>query len=71
MQNARISSRPFFWRSHQQQEIDYVEESEGGLLAAEIKRKPGEGRLPKSFTRAYPEAVTHWVHPGNLLDFVN
>ena len=70
MQNARRTVRSFFWRSHQQQEVDYVEESEGGLLAAEIKRKPGEGRLPKSFTRTYSEATTRWIHPDNLLDFV-
>lgn len=70
MQNARQSIRSYFWRSHQQQEVDYVEESDGNLLAAEIKRKPGDGRLPKSFSRAYPEAAAHWVHPGNLLDFV-
>lgn len=70
MQNARRTVRPYFWRSHQQQEVDYVEESDDGLLAAEIKRKPGEGRLPGSFTAAYPEAETHWVHPDNLLDFI-
>jgi len=70
LQNARRDVRPYFWRSHQRQEVDYVEESELGLLAAEIKRKPGAGRLPKSFTQAYPEAQTHWVNPGNLLDFV-
>lgn len=71
MQNARRTMRPYFWRSHQQQEVDYVEESEeGGLLAAEIKRKESSGRLPKSFTQAYPEAAAHWVHPGNLLDFI-
>ena len=70
MHNARRPVRSFFWRSHQQQEVDYVEESEGGLLAAEIKRKSGQGRLPKSFTRAYPDAATCWVSPDNLLDFV-
>ena len=58
------------WRSHQRQEVDYVEESENGLLAAEIKRKPGDGRLPRSFTEAYPEAQAHWIHPENLLDFI-
>jgi len=44
--------------------------SDDGLLAAEIKRKPGEGRLPRSFTAAYPEAETRWVHPDNLLEFI-
>lgn len=70
MQNARRTVRSYFWRSHQQQEVDYVEESEDGLLAAEIKRKRGSGRISKSFTRAYPDAVLHMVNPQNLLDFV-
>jgi len=70
MQNARRTVRSYFWRSHQQQEVDYVEESEDGLLAAEIKRRQTNGRISKSFTRAYPEAELHWVNPQNLLDFV-
>ncbi|MFP4166740.1 MAG: ATP-binding protein [Opitutales bacterium] len=70
LQNARRDVRAYFWRSHQRQEVDYVEESESGLLAAEIKRKPGKGRLPKSFTEAYPEAQTRRVHPESLLDFI-
>lgn len=71
MQNARRTVRSHFWRSHQQQqEVDYVEESEDGLLAAEITRKQSIGRISKSFTRTYPDAMLHWVNPKNLLDFV-
>jgi len=55
---------------HQEDAHYYVEESEIGPLAAEIKRKESIGRFPKSFTQAYPEATTQWVHPGNLLDFI-
>ena len=70
LQNAGRSARCYFWRSHQQQEVDYVEETENGLLAAEIKRKQSSGRLPKSFVQAYPKATAEWVHPGNLLEFL-
>jgi predicted AAA+ superfamily ATPase len=68
--NAGLSTRSYFWRSHQQQEVDYIEERDGRLLAAEIKRKTGRGRLPKTFTDAYPEADTLLVHPDNLLEFI-
>jgi predicted AAA+ superfamily ATPase len=70
LQNAGRSARFYFWRSHQQQEVDYIEEAEFGLLAAEIKRKEPSGPLPKSFVQAYPDAQNEWVHPGNLLEFL-
>ncbi len=70
MRNARRSVRCYFWRSHQQQEVDYVEDSGSGLLAAEIKRGRAGGRFPKSFVTAYPEADRHWICPENLLEFV-
>jgi uncharacterized protein len=68
--NARLDRRSYFWRSHQQQEIDYLEEGDGHLLAAEIKRRPGRGRIPKAFTEAYPNAFTRLVNPDNLQGFL-
>jgi len=71
VQNARRTVRSYFWRSHQQQEVDYVEDSGSGLLAAEIKRGRSGSRFPKPFIAAYPEAERHWVRQDNLLEFVN
>jgi len=68
--NARLSCQSYFWRSHQQQKIDYIEESQDGLLAVEIKRKKGRGRIPKTFTDAYPQAETKQVSPENLVPFL-
>lgn len=70
VQNARRSVRSYFWRTHQKQEVDYLEDSEQGLVAVEIKRRERQARLPKAFIQAYPEAITQSVHPGNLLKFV-
>ncbi len=69
--NARREVRSYFWRSHQQQEIDYVEDDGRRLLAAEIKRKARRPRLPRTFAQAYPEAESTLVHPDNLLEFLN
>ena len=44
----------YFWRTHQQQEIDYVEEQGSHLLAAEIKWR----KIPATFSNAYPGAKT-------------
>ena len=57
LKNHRSANTGFFWRTHQQQEIDYIEEQGGGLLAAEIKWRPGRGRIPATFTNAYPGAT--------------
>jgi predicted AAA+ superfamily ATPase len=46
----------YFWRTHDQAEIDYLEESDGVLNAYEIKWKDHKkSRLPESFATAYPE----------------
>ncbi len=50
-------ARAHFWRTTQQQEIDYVEEDAGTLKAWEFKwRRAGKARIPKTFSRAYPDA---------------
>lgn len=68
LQNARRGFSSYFWRTHQQQEIDYIEECDGKLMAIEIKRKARGARIPKTFTKAYPEAETSIITPDNLLD---
>jgi hypothetical protein len=61
----------WFWRTHSQQEIDFVEERDGILRAWEFKwhatRPP---RLPKSFMEAYPECVTGHVTADTLEEFL-
>jgi predicted AAA+ superfamily ATPase len=70
LHQARLDRRTYFWRSHQQQEVDYIEEDGARLLAAEIKRKRGSNRLPKTFTDAYPQAIPFHVNPDTLFDFL-
>jgi len=67
----RNYARQFFWRTTQQQEIDYIEMSDGQLVAYEVKWNP-ERRVsfPLTFTRAYPEASTHVINRDNLWDYL-
>ena len=61
----------FFWRTHSQQEIDYIEESEGILKAYEIKwNKNAKAYLPKTFTKAYPNTEFKVVTQENYEEFI-
>ncbi len=62
----------YFWRTTQQQEIDYIEESAQSLTAWEFKwNVKAKARIPKTFTRAYPEAECSVVTPENFMDFLS
>ena len=61
----------FFWRTTDQQEIDYIEEREGKLFAYEFKWKTvKEPRFPKTFLAAYADSSTSIVSQKNFLEFV-
>ena len=61
----------YFWRTTQQQEIDYIEESPQSLTAREFKWNPkAKARIPKTFTRAYPKAECSVVTPDNFMGFI-
>ncbi len=70
LRNHRSANASWFWRTHQQQEIDYVEERSAGLLATEIKSRPGRVTIPKTFLDAYPGASSLIASPSNWRDFV-
>lgn len=62
----------YFWRTKQQQEVDYIEEGGGKLSAYEIKWNPrAKASLTKTFTEAYPNTVFHVITPDNITDFLN
>lgn len=61
----------YFWRTHDQQEIDYIEERDGSLHAFEFKWNPNKTRpLPRTFSAAYPESVGRVITPENFEEFV-
>lgn len=60
----------FFWRTLQQQEVDYVEEMNGRYFAYEFKLKNKKGRLPLTFQKAYPETTFKVIDRDNYTDFI-
>jgi predicted AAA+ superfamily ATPase len=61
----------YFWRTKQQQEIDYLEEGGGKLHAYEIKWNPkAKASFTKTFSDAYPQADFQVVTPENIADFL-
>jgi len=61
----------WFWRTHSQQEIDYIEEYEGRLHAYEFKWNPSaKVRFPKTFLNAYPDSQTYLITPNNFDEFL-
>jgi predicted AAA+ superfamily ATPase len=72
MLNAKeADARIYFWRTTQQQEVDYIEEVKGELRAVEFKWNPdASGRLPSTFLNNYPKAKTNVVTPANRDQFL-
>lgn len=60
----------YFWRTHDQAEIDYIEEQDGILNAYEFKWKDKKVRFPKSFLNAYPQHTTTAVSRENFDEFI-
>jgi len=60
----------YFWRTHDQAEIDYLEETDGILQAYEFKWKEKKFRFPASFLEAYPNNETSMISRDNFEDFV-
>ena len=62
----------YFWRTKSQQEIDYIEESDGTFELFEMKWNPKSANavIPASFLKAYPVANTAIVTPDNYLSYL-
>ncbi len=63
-------ARMYFWRTKQQQEIDFVEEKDGKIYGYEFKWQSKTGiKLPKTFTETY-NAETKVIDRNNFRSFV-
>lgn len=62
----------YFWRTTQQQEIDYIEETDGAFTAFEMKWNPRKSgtTFPSTFTNAYPVADKVIITPDNYLEWL-
>lgn len=67
--NHQMNVNTYFWRTHAQQEIDYLEERNGSIDAYEVKWNANKKwRLPKSFAEAYNVRKQELVTPENYFD---
>ncbi len=61
----------YFWRTHAQQEIDFIEERDGKLVAFEFKLNPkAKYRFPKTFGNAYPKTEQIIITPENFQHYL-
>ncbi|MCC6413009.1 MAG: DUF4143 domain-containing protein [Saprospiraceae bacterium] len=66
-----MQANTYFWRTQDQQEIDYVEERDGKMWAFEMKWDPkAKASFSKSFTQAYPEHDLKVVHRENYYEWL-
>ncbi|MEZ4685808.1 MAG: ATP-binding protein [Bacteroidia bacterium] len=67
-----LSANTFFWRTHAQQEVDYLEERGGTIHAYEFTWNPKKKKkFPKTFLQAYPGSETMVVHRKNWQDYID
>lgn len=67
----RTEVKPFFWRTKQQQEIDYIEEINGEITAFECKWGGGAKVVfSSSFTEMYKPKETHVITRENYMEYL-
>lgn len=60
----------FFWRTYDQKELDYIEESEGKLRCFEFKWSEKKYAPPISFMESYPGSTVELVNKDNFWNFL-
>ncbi|MDY0343113.1 MAG: ATP-binding protein [Lentimicrobium sp.] len=66
----RSATLQYFWRTKQQQEIDYVETRDGKVRGYEFKWNPKRSSsFPKTFTEAY-DSINKGINRENFREFV-
>ena len=68
----RMWMNRFFWRTHTQQEIDYIEEYNGKLYAFEIKwNLKKKSKIPSGFDKNYPGSDFKVIDKENFVEFLS
>lgn len=62
-------AKMYFWRTKQQQEVDYVEERNGEISGYEFKWSARSSKLPETFTSTY-KAKSVLIDRSNFRDFI-
>jgi predicted AAA+ superfamily ATPase len=69
---SRNYIKSYFWRTTQQQEIDYIEEFDGQFSVFELKWNPRKANavIPSSFRSAYSVVSETVITPDNYLEYL-
>ncbi|PWE00333.1 ATP-binding protein [Marinilabilia rubra] len=69
-ENQRLMSNNYFWRTYEQQEVDWVEEREGSLFGYEFKWTDSKVKIPTQWKRAYPNASFEVINKDNFNEWL-
>ncbi|NJN33379.1 MAG: ATP-binding protein [Saprospiraceae bacterium] len=70
LQANNLRPNRFFWRNHQQVEIDYIEKRDERLDAYEIKWQDKRKTMPVVFQKTFPNAEFMVIHKENFDTFI-
>lgn len=67
----KIKVHNYFWRTYDQQELDWLETSADNIAGFEFKwSSTKKSKIPVAFQKAYPEASFEVITKGNYLEFI-
>ena len=70
LSNHKIYNNKYFWQNYKQEEVDYIEESGGQLVAYECKIKDRKSKSIKIFSDIYANTISHIVNRDNYHNFL-
>ncbi len=65
-----ILSNNYFWRTYDQQEIDWIEERDGNVFAFEMKFANDKTKIPTAWKTNYQNAEFQVINKENYLQFI-
>ena len=67
----KIKTNNYFWRTYDQQELDWLEEIGDNISAFEFKWNENKKlKIPAAFAKTYPDASFEVINQRNYLDFI-
>jgi predicted AAA+ superfamily ATPase len=67
----KLNTKNYFWRTYDQQELDWLEEKANMLSGFEFTwNENKKSKIPAAFAKAYPEASFEVINKANYLDFI-
>ncbi len=70
-QYQKIYKQNYFWRTYDQQELDWLETEAETIAGYEFKwNQNRKSKIPGAFAKAYPEATFEVINKQNYLEFI-